>query len=89
MRFGHPCATTKRSSERFSRRCYVFGENTPQPYLISIATINLGYSALLSDELDTAQALIEEGHANAQEIDCRLLLAQVSGVLAGNRGGTR
>ncbi|MFZ0376664.1 MAG: hypothetical protein WAL38_02455 [Solirubrobacteraceae bacterium] len=55
---------------------------TPQPYLISIATINLGYSALLSDELDTAQALIEEGHANAQEIDCRLLLAQVSGVLA-------
>ena len=55
---------------------------TPQPFLICIATTNLGYSALLSDELDTAQALIEEAHVNAQEIDCGAMLAGLLGILA-------
>ena len=51
-----------------------------QPYLISMATMHLGYCALLNHELDIARPLLEEARANAQEIDCTWMLATLSQV---------
>jgi hypothetical protein len=73
-----PLRTDAKQQRRLLEESLRLRRRRPQPYLISMSTMHLGYIALVHHELDTARPLLEEARANAQEIDCTFMLATLS-----------